>query len=138
MSRDRSVFRDKVNWYKNGENQYKDVLVLEMKRVIIVSSETINRHNEARPADKAGLAFSVPGGCAMNYLTEPLNSSQDEPVDINSVTIDPTLSREDRITEFLKQIKNPYHFECGGIEIHACYSEDGPTLMECLKQLIDG
>lgn len=63
MSRDRSVFRDKVNWYKNGENQYKDVLALEMKRVIIVSSETINRHNEARPADKAGLAFFMPGGC---------------------------------------------------------------------------
>ena len=73
----------------------------------------------------------------MNYLTEPLNSSQEELVDINSVTIDSTLPREDRITEFLKQIRNPYHFKYGEIEVHACYSSDGPTLAECLKQLIE-
>ena len=47
------------------------------------------------------------------------------------------MSQEERLAEFLNQIKDPYHFKCGGIEIHACYSQDGPTLMECLKQLID-
>ena len=73
----------------------------------------------------------------MNYLTEPLNSSQDELVDIRSVAIDSSLSREERIAEFLTQIKNPYHFRCGAIEVHACYSQDGPALLDCLKQLID-
>lgn len=73
----------------------------------------------------------------MNYLTEPLNSFQEELVDINSVTIDPTLPKEERITEYLSQIEDPYHFRCGDIEIHTCYAKDGPTLLDCLKQLID-
>lgn len=64
-------------------------------------------------------------------------SDKTELVDIRSVSIDVSLSREERLAEFLNQIKDPYHFKCGGIEIHACYSQDGPTLMECLKQLID-
>ena len=63
-------------------------------------------------------------------------SDKAELVDIRSVSIDVSLSREERLAEFLNQIKDPYHFKCG-IEIHACYSQDGPTLMECLKQLID-
>lgn len=73
----------------------------------------------------------------MNYLTEPLNPSQDELVDIRSVAIDSSLSREERIAEFLTQIKNPYHFRCGTIEVHACYSSEGPSLSDCLKQLIE-
>lgn len=73
----------------------------------------------------------------MNYLTEPLNPSQDELVDIRSVAIDSSLSREERIAEFLTQIKNPYHFRCGAIEVHACYSSEGPSLSDCLKQLIE-
>ena len=64
-------------------------------------------------------------------------SDKAELVDIRSVSIDVSLSREERLAEFLNQIKDPYHFKYGGIEIHACYSQDGPTLMECLKQLID-
>ena len=56
----------------------------------------------------------------MENRIKHLPSGEAELVDINSVAIDLTLPREDRITEFLKQIKNPYHFECGGIEIHAC------------------
>ena len=73
----------------------------------------------------------------MNWLTEPLPSGEDELVDINSVTIDPSQSKEERIAAYLSQIKDPYHFKCGQIEVHACYSVDGPTLTECLKQLIN-
>ena len=73
----------------------------------------------------------------MNWLTEPLNSAQKELADIRSVSIDPSLSKEERIAAYLSQIKDPYHFKCGQIEVHTCYSVDGPTLMECLKQLID-
>ena len=73
----------------------------------------------------------------MEHFKEHLGLEKDELVDIYSVSIDSTLSRESRIIEFLSQIKDPYHFMCGGIEVHTCYLEDGPTLMECLKQLID-
>lgn len=57
--------------------------------------------------------------------------------DIQSIAIDPSLPREERIAKYLSQVKDPYHFKCGDIKVHACYSEDGPTLAECLKQLID-
>lgn len=73
----------------------------------------------------------------MEQIIEHLNAEKDGLVDIRSVSIDPSLSKEDRIAAYLSQIKNPYHFMCGGIEVHARYSPDGPTLMECLKQLID-
>ena len=73
----------------------------------------------------------------MNYLTEPLNSSQKELADIRSVSIDPSLSKEERIAAYLSQIKDPYHFKCGQIEVHACYLSEGPSLSDCLKQLIE-
>lgn len=70
----------------------------------------------------------------MNYITE---LSQEELVDIRSVSIDTSLPREGRIAAYLSQIKSPYHFKCGGVEIHVCYSSNGPTQAECLKQLIE-
>lgn len=73
----------------------------------------------------------------MENRIKHLPSGEAELVDINSVAIDLTLPREDRITEFLKQIKNPYHFKYGQVEVHACYSSEGPSLSDCLKQLID-
>ena len=73
----------------------------------------------------------------MNWLTEPLNSSQEELVDIRSIAIDPSLSKEERIAAYLSQIKDPYHFKCGQIEVHACYLSEGPSLSDCLKQLIE-
>ena len=73
----------------------------------------------------------------MNWLTEPLNSSQEELVDIRSIAIDPSLSKEERIVAYLSQIKDPYHFKCGQIEVHACYLSEGPSLSDCLKQLIE-
>ena len=57
--------------------------------------------------------------------------------DICTILIAPSLPKEERVVEFLNQIKNPYHFKCGGIEVHICYSSEGPSLSDCLKQLID-
>lgn len=57
-------------------------------------------------------------------------------VDIQDVHVDPDLPRAERITEFVRQIKDPYHFRCGGFIIHAKYNPDGPSLEDCLKQAI--
>ncbi len=57
-----------------------------------------------------------------------------ELVDIQDVSVDPNLPREERIAEFVRQIKNPYLFRCGEFVIHAKYDPNGPTLEECLKQ----
>lgn len=36
-------------------------------------------------------------------------------VDIRDVSVNKELSRDERIAEFVQQIKNPYHFKCGTV-----------------------
>ncbi len=60
-----------------------------------------------------------------------------ELTDIREVSVDPNLDREDRIAEFRRQIGDPHHFRCGDIVVHAHYAQDGPSLADRLKQLIN-
>lgn len=57
-------------------------------------------------------------------------------VDIRDVTVDRELSREDRIAEFVRQIKNPYRFKCGRFTVHASFASSGATLEECIKGIL--
>ena len=57
-------------------------------------------------------------------------------VDINTVSVDKTLPRDARILEFVKQIKNPYHFKCGNFTVTAKYAETGLTFEECLTLMM--
>ena len=57
-------------------------------------------------------------------------------VDIRDVTVDKELPREERITEFVRQIKNPYHFKCGRFTVQASFSAEGATLEECIKGIL--
>lgn len=59
-----------------------------------------------------------------------------ELVDINEVTVDKSLSKNDRIAEFVKQIKNPYCFKCGDFIVKARYSDSGLTIEDCLEGLL--
>lgn len=56
--------------------------------------------------------------------------------DIKDVSVDKNLSREERIAEFIRQIKNPYHFKCGDFTITAKFSEDGVSLEDCLQGIL--
>ena len=57
-------------------------------------------------------------------------------VDIREVTVDPSLPKEERIAEFLRQIKNPYHFKCGKFTVRAQFAQNGVTMEDCLKQIL--
>ena len=57
-------------------------------------------------------------------------------VDIRDVCVDKDLPKQERINEFVRQIKNPYHFRCGKFVVTARFAEDGPTLEECLQRII--
>lgn len=63
-------------------------------------------------------------------------STQDTLVDIRDVHVDSNLPKKERIKEYLRQIKNPYCFKCGGFTVHARFAKDGPTLEDCLKQIL--
>ena len=56
--------------------------------------------------------------------------------DIRDVSVDPDLSKEERIAEFLRQIRNPYCFKCGKFTVRAQFAQNGVTLEECLKQIL--
>ena len=57
-------------------------------------------------------------------------------VDIRDVVVDKDLPREKRIAEFVRQIKNPYHFKCGKFTVRIQYAENGISLEDCLKGII--
>ena len=42
-----------------------------------------------------------------------LDHEKDELVDIRTVSVSKELPKEERIAEFVRQIKNPYCFRCG-------------------------
>jgi hypothetical protein len=59
-----------------------------------------------------------------------------ELVDICSVKIDKNLSYEERVVEYVRQIKNPYHFKCGKYSIKVSFNKNGPSFDECLRNLL--
>lgn len=69
-------------------------------------------------------------------MNQNVQTTAEPLVDIREVSVDPSLPRDERIKEYLRQIKNPYCFRCGGFTVHARFAKDGPSLEECLKQIL--
>ncbi len=56
-------------------------------------------------------------------------------VDIRDIAVDKNLPREERIAEYVRQIKDPYHFKCGDFTVCARFAQNGVTLEDCLQRL---
>jgi len=54
-------------------------------------------------------------------------------VDINTVKIDPNLPADQRMEQYLEQIKNPYCFLCGDSIVRLKFHEEGGELKDRLK-----
>ncbi len=54
-------------------------------------------------------------------------------VDITTIRIDQTLPIETRMQQYLKQIRNPYCFLCGGTPVRVRFSETEKTLDDAVK-----
>ena len=72
----------------------------------------------------------------MQSTQNELMSQADELVDIREISVDITLPKEERITAFIRQIKNPYRFRCGEFVVNACFAGNGITLEECLQGIL--
>ena len=57
-------------------------------------------------------------------------------VDIRTVAVDKSLPKEERIADFVRQIKNPYRFRCGDFVVNASFSRNGATLEDCLRGIL--
>lgn len=60
----------------------------------------------------------------------------EELVDIRTVSVDMEKPKEERISEFVQQIRNPYLFKCGEFVVKASFSENGQRLEDCIKGII--
>lgn len=69
-----------------------------------------------------------------NVSIERVN--RDDLVDIQSISVDKNLSKDERIAEFIRQIGNPYCFKCGKFVVKARYADNGPSLEDCLQAIL--
>ena len=56
---------------------------------------------------------------------------------IENVKINTDLPVDERIKEFVRQIKNPYFFRCGKLIVQVEYSDTDKTINDCLKECIE-
>ena len=59
-----------------------------------------------------------------------------ELVDIRDVQVDSNMSRNERISDFNRQIKDPHHYKCGNITITAKFPKNGASMEKCFESLI--
>ena len=57
-------------------------------------------------------------------------------VDIRNIKIDDTLSGEEKISQYVKQIKNPYCFKVGDVAVKVTYQDKGPSFKENFENMI--
>lgn len=65
-----------------------------------------------------------------------LNTNKHSLVDIRDVNVDKNLPRRERIAEYVRQIKDPYHFRCGKFVVTAHFADNGPSLEDCLSEMV--
>lgn len=55
-------------------------------------------------------------------------------VDVTQIHIDEGMTKEERLKEFVRQVKNPYCFRVGDVVVKNVYSGDGVSLRERFEQ----
>lgn len=56
-------------------------------------------------------------------------------VDLNSVSIDQSLPVAERVTDFIRQIQNPYCFRVGDVAVKVVYKTNGPSFQQNIEDL---
>ena len=57
---------------------------------------------------------------------------RDDLVDISTVKIDQSLPREERIADYIRQVKNPYCYRSGDIVVRISFAQTEATLEDRL------
>ncbi|MDO5408958.1 MAG: hypothetical protein Q4F21_00710 [Lachnospiraceae bacterium] len=72
----------------------------------------------------------------MKPITPLSKSERDKLVDISTVEIDRSLPPEERLANYLEQIRNPYCYLCNGIVVHIAYADTEQTIEDKLEHFI--
>lgn len=62
--------------------------------------------------------------------------NREELVDILDIQIDENLPQEQRLAEFLRQVKNPYCYRCGKMVVKMSFSDTEYTLEDRLEHYL--
>ena len=57
-------------------------------------------------------------------------------VDLLSIAIDVERSKQERMLDYLRQVKNPYYFKVGDIAVRLVFDEGGRSFQECMEELV--
>ncbi len=60
----------------------------------------------------------------------------DEIDKIDEININSNLPRVERVTSFLRKVKNPYMFSCDGMVVKFEFSNNDTSISQCLENLI--
>ena len=56
--------------------------------------------------------------------------------DLSSVEIDSRNSKQERMLEYLRQVKNPYYFRVGDVAVRLVFNEGGRSFQQCMEELV--
>lgn len=68
------------------------------------------------------------------HVNSPVNI--DDLTDIRDINIDTSLPIEQRMQQYIRQIKNPYCYRCGDAIIRVSFADSGTSLEDRLKQYL--
>jgi hypothetical protein len=71
-------------------------------------------------------------------LTKNNTFNGDETVDIQNITVNGKLPKNQRIMQFIEDIKDPYHYKCEGTLITVKYADTPFRIQYCLNNYING
>ena len=56
--------------------------------------------------------------------------------DLSSIEIDREKSKQERMLDYLRQVKNPYYFKVGDIAVRLVFDEGGRSFQQCMEELV--
>ena len=62
---------------------------------------------------------------------------QEELVDISLIEIRTDQRKEKRLEKFVEEIRNPYHFKVGKVEVELTFSADGMDLQKTMEKYFE-
>lgn len=68
--------------------------------------------------------------------TKVKNMDNDDLVDIRDIKINTSLSKNKRVEQYIKQIKNPCKFKCGKLTVQIEYAKNGVSLEDKLIEYV--
>ena len=62
--------------------------------------------------------------------------SKEDLVDVSGLAFDNTVPREQRATQVLRKVKNPYCFRVGDMGVKLEFQDSAPPLQDCFSDLL--